>query len=284
MKRKWVWALAIVPVVTAFIFAWRLADKRPRLVARGFKTAEVMIAPDGKKIVAFGGWSAHGQIVRLGDGSRTPLSSGEPSFFSPDGSQLYQLNFEMENGGKGVHCTLVLCDADSGRKRARHQFESGVVLYGASWQGGEIVAESARQTWHLDARTLRIISTRKRAFKLSPRNATLCPDGETFWFRDGENRIGMPMIVKFVDLRTGQELWQAEPVMKRGTPLGFSGDGRTVLLSDNREPMEIIARHTRTGAEKWRMRGPQSFVLALAPDQSAIYEARTNGEIWKWPR
>lgn len=284
MKRKWLWLLAGVPLVVGLVLARRLADKRPRLVARGLKVSEMAISPDGKRIVVQGNWSAKSRIIRLDDGSQVSIpSSSSAFFFSPDGTKLYQLNFEFEHQGESFHQTLVLYDADSGRVEGRFQFERGLNLYGALWRDGEVVAESPRQTWHFEAHGLRLSGTQKR--QPARRNATLCPDGKTLYWRSEEERMSTtPMTLYFADLGSGKILWQGKLALVGGMPLGFSVDGRTVLFSDGKRKGEVIARDTRTGAEQWRLRGPQSSVLALAPDQSAVYEARGNGELWKWRR
>lgn len=284
MKRKWMLALATLPLIILLVFAWRLADKRPQLVARDLKVAELWISPDGKSIVTHGDWSPKSHIIRLDGGSQVSIpTSNSEFFFSPDGTKLYQLNFEFEPQGEKFHQTLVLYDAASGRREGRFQFARSVLLYGALWRDGEVVVESDRQTWHFEARSLRLLGTQKRN-KLAQRIATLCPDGETIYWPIGQGKWNTsPYIWTFADLRTGRILWSDGPKPVDVTPVGFSGDGRIVLWSGGKSNGEVVARDTRTGVEKWRLRGPQSSVIALSPDASAVYEAR-DGKLWKWPR
>ena len=288
MKRKRVWVLAALLLCVVFACAKWLANKRPLLVGSGLDISEMTVSPDGERIVVPDKWGMKSQIIRLVDSSRIsiPISTSASYFFSPDGTKLYQRNFylDFDEQGESFHHTLVLYDAASGRVEGRFQFKRGVNLYGAAWRDGEVVAESARQTWHLAPSTLQLTSTQPRQ---SPHHsASLCPDGQTLYWRgdwlNGQARMGVNADTwSFADLNSGEILWN-DP--QRLGPLGFSTDGRTVLFFDSRGESKIIARDTRTGAEKWRLRGPQSPIIALSPDQSAIYEARSNGELWEWPR
>ena len=277
------WGLAVVPLIAVLVFSWRLTNKRPHLVARGLSIAELTIAPDEKSIVVSeNGWSQKSQIIRLDSGSRTSIpTSVSELFFSPDAKNLYQLNFEFERQNEKFHQTLVFYDAVSGRRKGRFQFDRGVLLYGATWRDGEIVVESDRQSWHFEAQSLRLIGTRTRN-RLARRNATLCPDGETIYWSIGQGKWDTrPYIWTFADLRTGKILWSDGPKPADVAPVGFSPDGRVVLWPSGKS--EIVARDTRTGVEKWRLRGPRSSVVALSPDANAVYEAR-DGKLWKWPR
>ena len=285
MKRKWMWMLAVVSLFAGFVVAKRLADKRPRLVVRDVDASQLIFASDGTKMVARGNASAWSHIVDLSDGSQfsVPGDVNSRNFFAPDGAKLYQLNTEWENpnGGK-FHDVLVVRDAHTGRTEGEFRFASGANLYGAWWHNNEIIVESPRQTWHFRARDLRLVGTQKQ--RRTQAYAILCPDGRTlYWLQTTDAMGATPDVWKFADLNSGKILWSDS---KFGSSMReFSVDGHTSLWSDNaEEQIEVVARDTRTGAEKWRLRGPQSSVVALSPDQSAVYEARPNGELWKWPR
>ena len=286
MNRKWMGALAALLVVGAFVFAKSLADKRPRLVARDVDASDLVISPEGKRLVANANGANSSHVIDLENGLQFSISnvSYPRSSFSPDGKKIYQLNTEWENpNSQKIYDVLVLWDAYSGRKEGQFRFASGDNIYGAWWSGNEIIVESAQRTWHFEARTLRLKTVQKQYRKAT--YAVLCPDGQTFyWNGEAEAKGEKPGFTEFADLRTGKMLWiWSQPDCD--TLLGFSVDGGTVFgMSGLENQHEIVARETRTGKEKWRFRGPQYTVMALAPDESAIYEARPNGELWKWPR
>lgn len=222
----------------------------------------------------------------MGDGSQISIPSGSSSFFfSPDGTKLYQLNLEFEHQSGSFHQALVLYDADSGRREGQFQFESGIIIYSATWREGEIIAQSSFQSWRLNSRNLRLLATQNQNSKLVLPSIDLCPDGETLYWRIDKDNIGSkPHTWNFADRHTEKILWSDGPKFNGGAPSGFSVDGHIVLSAGGTPKGEVSARDVRTGKERWRLRGPQSSVLALAPGEGAVYEARPNGELWKWPR
>ena len=275
MKRKWIWGLAVVPLIAGFVFAKRLADKRPRLVARNVNTSTLTISPDGTKAVINGN-----HVVNLEDGSQITISGdvSSRSSFSPDGKKIFQFNSERDNPqSESYHEVLALVDSNSGQRQGRFSFADIPNVYGVWWRGDEIIAESPSQTLVFETRDLRLIRTQQRIRKRW--HGFLCPDGQTIYALSA----GLsPENFEFADLDTGKILWKrAQP--SGGHPLTFSMDGQIVLWPDPQKG-GVTALNTRTGVEKWRTRGPQSSVVALSPDESAIYEARPNGELWEWPR
>ena len=284
MKRKWIWSLAALPLIIFWVVAKPLADKRPQLVARDVDATGLVISPDQSKALARGIAATH--IVNLKDGSQISIPGNDNSrnFFSPDGKEIYQLSTEREKQHPDKYRdSLVVRDADSGRAQGQFQFANNANLYGVWWHGNEIIAESPRQTWHFDANTLRLLNAQPQHRTLQNRalqSVTLCPDGKT---GAKIEEFGTDFY-KFFDLDSGKMLWKLSN--EEAMPSQFPPDGAVVLTQKilTRNIGDFIARDLRTGAEKWRLRGPQSSVLALAPDESAIYEARENGELWKWPR
>ena len=276
MKRKWIWGLAAVPVIIGFAFAQRLADKRPRLVARGVATSTLTVSPDGKKVLVNGN-----RIVNLGDGSQIIISGdvSSRSYFSPNGKKILQFNSERDTPqSEQSHNVLVLVNSNSGQRQGSFSFADILNVHGVWWNGDEIIAESPDQTLVFETRSLRLVH--KQTQRRKNWYGFLCPDGHTiYWPSAGV----APEILEFADLNTGKILWSRTQVSS-GNPLAFSPDGKTVLWPDDTRKGGVVALNTRTGKEKWRMHGPQSSVLALSPDESAIYEARPNGELWKWPR
>ncbi len=285
MKRKWMWAVATLPLVVGFVVAKRLVDKRPRVVARDVDASALIISRDEKRAVTRGNAAEWSHVIDLDDGSQfsIPGDINSHNFFSPDGKKIYQLNTEWEHQGSAkFHDVFVVRDSASGHTEGQYRFASGADLYGIWWDGDEIIAESPRQTWHFKARSLRLVSTQKQ--HRAQKYAILCPDGQTiYWDHQTDSMGAAPNVWEFADLHTGKIQW-SESRFGSGVPLEFSSDGRIVLWSGGVQQSEIIARDTRNGTEQWRLRGPQSDVIALSPDQSAIYEARPNGELWKWPR
>ena len=309
MKRNWMWLLAVVPLFAGFVFVTfmvdersqttgerlQVADKRsplilkhPKLVTRGLDFSDLVISPTGEKAVVRGNFGSDGdwsRIVNLNDGSKisAPGSVLARNIFSPDGKRICQLDVEMEKPTSDeFNDVLVLSDASTGKTEKKFHFAPGANLYGFWWQGGEITVESPRQTWRFEARELRLVSTQTRRRK---HNANLCPDGKTLYWERTTDKTGVaPVTWSFADVNTEKILWSDTPITEAGGPTGFSVDGRVVLWKDVQAPNDIIARDIRTGAEKWRFRGPKSSVVALAPDNSALYEVRENGELWKWPR
>ena len=278
MKRKWIWGLAIVPLIIGFIVAKSLADKRPRLVARGVnaKNLSMSISPDGKWL-----YTAGRTIEVAGNASfQFPLSETDfdgPTFFCENGTRLCQFSYEIPPCGFGVSCHSVLSlrSARSGKVISRFDFpdsDSTINVYGASLQGNEIVVESQQKTWRFQVKNLRFLSLQKRQRTLPA--AGLCPDGKTLY-----RGVIATKTLEFRDLHTEKLLWTIPQEISRSPQ--FSFDGALFLM---RKKGEIIAYDTRTGKENWRFHGPQSSAIALSPDQSAIYEARPNGELWKWPR
>ena len=187
----------------------------------------------------------------------------------------------MHDSQDAFYNILLVRDANSGRIEGKFRFPRNAELYGVWWHEEEIIAESPYQTWHFEPRTLHLVSTQRqhRTQTWSWRKQAycdLCPDGQTLHCMRLYTR-------EYIDLRTGKTLWKESNDSRKGgeNTVGYSANGRTVLMHKDKD---VIARDTRTGKEQWRLRGLQSSVIALAPDQSAIYEARQNGELWKWPR
>ena len=287
MKRKGILVVAVLPLVIGLFVAKRLADKRPNVVTHGvgFKSAKFLaISPNGERMFVWPyvapsdpNHDSSAQIVSLCDGSRVdvPVDSLDSdwfgAFFSSDSQRIYQLSFHNDMiGDKGVD--LVRISARDGRKKKEFLFAEVNEFYGFYARGNEVIAESPHRTWHLNANHLQILTLQTRNRSPDLDYGLLCPDGKTVmkpnYYPD-----------EFRDLETGKLLWRLPEEIPQNPK--FSPDGRTLLTQKNGE---VIARDTRTGIEKWRLRGPQSSVLALAPDESAIYEARENGELWKWPR
>ena len=177
--------MAVVPLIVGFVLAWRLAEKRPRLVARGFNVVDLVISPDGKRAVGQSNGATLNHVVDLDDGFQSSIAGNySRNSFSPDGKKIYQLNTEWENPkSREIYDVLVLCDADSGRTKNQFRFASGANLYGVWWHSNELIAESPRQSWYFDARTLRLIRTEKQ--RRTQTYAFLCPDGQTLYW-DGE--------------------------------------------------------------------------------------------------
>ena len=296
MKRKRIWVLAVVPLIVGFVFAKQLADKRPQLVARDvFADAGLIFSGDEQRFAAVRDESAYqrisAQIVGNFGAERIEVltDSIDPFlFFSPDGKWIYQLDLDSYYGSTNdmgmdyrnprpdEKIGLVGRNGLDNQSRATIRFTfpgPQKDFYGAYLFDHEIVVESREKTWYLDANNLRILNTQVQ--KRSLTSVHLCPDGKTLYRRV----YGHTDFWEFLDLPTEKTLWKL-PDDNSGFPK-ISGDGR---LSLRIEQGEVVARDTRTGVEKWRLRGPQSGVIALAPDQSAIYEARPNGELWKWPR
>ena len=279
MKRTWMWGLAALPVVVGLVFAQALADKRPRLVARGVVTSFLKFSPDGRLLFAHSPAQTFGVTIALKDGSRTQIPGDynpETAFFSSDSRRIYEIFSlsEVNMEGIDVYYRIVGHDARDGKSATKFAFPSTGLLEDAYVRGDQIVVESSAKIWYLNARDMKVTGAQSRKQHLSSVHL-LCPDGQTVCRR---NQVPTD-VWEFVDLPTGKLLWKL-PLDDTGYPI-FSSDGRLTLRKSGDQ---VIARDTRTGAEKWRLRGPQSSVIALAPDQSALYEARENGELWKWPR
>ena len=302
MKRKTMVLLAVTPLIFGLIVAKRLADKRPRLVARlttqlpspkgstrWTHAIALFVSPDGRHLFARDGYG-FGQHIDLSAGSPiafplvvpiTDISYGV--WFSPDNQSIYMVSGYKPKGTGGQesawHRSIVARDARSGKLKRQFVLPlriqlNGNPFYGLRVSGDQTVVESRGKTWRLDANMLQLIGTQARQRPLTW--VQLCPDGQTgYRFLAVAQSSGM----EFFDLQSGRSLWKTARLARYPAP--FSADGRLVLTQENGV---IFARETRTGKEQWRFQGPQSDVLALAPDQSAIYEARTNGQLWKWPR
>ncbi len=288
MKRKWMWALAALPLVLGLVVAKRLADKRPRLIARGLDISGVTISPDGKRIIVRGDKGVKSQVIHLDNGPQfsIPGDANSHFFFSPDATKIYQLNTEWEKPETKQHVAvfhkeLEVRDAYSGRLKGQFRFANDANLYGVTWQSDELIAESPRQTWHFDLGTLRVRNIQKQ--NRTQAHADLCPDGRTLYWLTSGKMHALSNAWEVADLNTGK-------ILRNGAKFGetiiqFSADGHTALwFRYDGKGYEVVARDTRTGIEKWRLRGPQSPAIALSPDESALYEARPNGELWKWPR
>ena len=300
MKRKWMLSLAALPLIVGLVVAKSLADENSRLVARDiFADAKLIFSADEKRVLAVRDESAYGrisaQIVELPGESRVEVLTDSIDaflFFSPNGQWVYQLDLDSYYGSTDdlgmdyrrptpdEKIGIVGRDALHDQSKATIRFTfpgSDKDFYGAYLHGREIIVESRQRTWHLDANDLQILSSQPRKRKLT--YVRLCPDGETLCHRVYRKVDNGTDFWEFLDLKTGKPLWKM-PDDNTGFPQ-LSSDGQLLLKNKNGE---VIARDTRTGAEKWRFRGPQSSVVALSPDQSAVYEARENGELWKWPR
>ena len=285
MKRKWIWGLAALPLVVGLFVAKRLADKRPRLVARNIDGTNLLVATDGEWLFAKynDSTSTTGRVIGF-DGKLLEFARPSDSRLCVLASiaALYRINVDRESRKKS-EATLEELSFYTGESnfgatenpdKERFIFPGrDEDLYGVCVRGREIIVESRLNTWHLDAKNLHIISVQKRNRSLS--HATLCPDGKTL-FHDLDSAKG---IYEFADIETAKPLWKRQ--LGALYNLRFSLDGRLLITSKNGL---VIARDVRSGTEKWRLLGPQSPYVALSPDQSAIYETRANGELWKWPR
>ena len=285
MKRKWLWALVALPLIVGFVFAKRLADKRPQLMARGIDGSNMLISSDGEWLFA---------PLEISDFVTGRLFGfdGQPLKFAPSHDSrpgvltsiaaLHRINVDGKSRQKSeatleevsFYAGEVKLGATKKPDKKRFIFPGrDEDLYGVCVRDGEIIVESRLDTWHLNAKNLHVLREQKRQRALS--HATLCPDGKTLFY-DLDSEKG---IYQFSDIETAKPLWKRQFGARYN--LRFSLDGRLLVTSENGV---VIARDTRTGVEKWRLRGPQSPYIALAPDESAIYEARKNGELWKWPR
>ena len=90
MKRKWMWALAAFAVVAGFVFAKRLADKRPRLVMRGVNASALVVSPGEKRVLSRGSSFVATHVFSLKDGSYIymPGDINSRQIFSPDGKKI----------------------------------------------------------------------------------------------------------------------------------------------------------------------------------------------------
>lgn len=283
MKRKWIWGLAALPLIVGLVFAKALADKRPQLVLRGKNITALTISPDGKKALARDRNLESSWLIKLEEGQPYLIEGSADSVncFSPDGKKIYQLVTKLFSDNPSVfHRALVVTDVYMNRKEGEFGFAPDATPYGVWWHDSEITVESASLTWRFEASSLKLKSTQKH--NRPQRSATLCPDGQTiYWPVVSQTRNPKLSAWNFADLQSGKVLWSRP---KNQTLAGFSVDGRTVLWSNGDANVGVMAHDTRTGREKWRLRGPQSDVLALSPDEKFVYEARQNGELWKWPR
>lgn len=277
MKRKWIWVLAIAPLIVGFVFARRLANKRPQLLGRHMAAWHLLPSSDGEWLFVQYRDSDidNGRIVGM-NGDLKPSDSS--LYVLPSLAMIQRVRTVKNSEGllEGVSFDPTDFDSNAPENRDKKRFMflgARDDLYGACVRSEEIVVESRQQTWHLDSRNLHILATQKR--KRSLTNVLLCPDGKTLIDDiDGEKGI-----YQFIDLETEKPLWKRR--LGAYYNLNFSFDGRLLVVLENGV---VIARDTRTGVEKWRLRGPKSWVLAVSPDESTVYEARENGELWKWPR
>ena len=300
MKRKWIWALAVVPLIAGLVLAKRLADKRPRLVAhlktsvpvgggtsRAIHATNLFISPDGSRLFVryLGEGFGDGVALTTGSVSRMPDPDIQHDvLFSADGRHFYHLDScRFDVSAKQDHrCqALSLFDARSGvlqkqfviPKTAHVAYKN---FYGTALAQGQLVLEGRGHTWRLDPNDLRVVGVYPNQHTL--RMGHFCSDGKTLSLLQ-INRANNALTAQFFDLQSEKLLWQMP--LEENWKFATSSDGRIALSLEHRV---VISRDLRTGAEKWRLPGPQSHVLAVAPDQSAIYEARANGELWKWPR
>ncbi len=301
MKRKWIWALAVLPLVAGLIVAGRLADNRPRLVAhltssvsgisvfpsRAIHATDLFISPDGKRIFVRYIGEDFGEIVDLTTGSVSQMPDTDNVdfqynvLFSADSRYFYQVSFcsPTPSGERSQDCQALLSrDARSGVINQQFVISNYVVedFYGIALDRKKILLRSRAKAWLLNFMTLQVVgSDRKRGtFK----NVRLCTDNKTIYSFQLDQKYGITT-VQFFDLQSEKLLWQMP--LEGELRFTMSSDGLIVLSMENGV---VIARDLRTGQVKWRFSGPRNHVLAVSPDQSAIYEARENGELWKWPR
>ncbi len=288
MKRELIWALAIVPLIFSPAMAEPLVDKSPRLVARNFEVVELIFSTDGKWLFGDNGFMV-GQTLALTGGARARIfSDSQDNFigFSPDDKWIFQLGLDSYEGfiddegydfrnptPDGIIGIVGRSTREGSKETIRFTFTGARAdFYGAYLRDDEIIVESREMTYHLDAHNLRVLRTEPQTRTL--RNVIwLLGDGKTVLVSGG--RLGL----KFVDLPTEKTLW-TQPY-GAGSGFRFTLDGRLILRM---ESGVIVAREARTAKEVWRFRGPASRYFWLSPDQTAIYEARPNGELWKWPR
>ena len=311
MKRKWILAVAVLPLVIGLIVAERLSDKHPRVVVakpladkrprvvvhlttsvpvgggtKRIYATELFMSPDGKKLFVRYNSERFGQIIALDTGSVTQLpdSNGNYNvFFSTDSRNLYQMEgYSPAPSAKEISGreAFSLRDARTGALKSRFvDFKpTGLILtgegalYGAALHQKRIVLGLGERTIFLDPGNLQILGTNrnKGVFK---NDGWLCAGGEIFYSHSATQAVD------FFDLQTKKLLWQLP--LNADWKFAISSDGHLVVTP---ERGFVVARDLRTGQEKWRFRGPRSQVLTVTPDQSAIYEARESGELWKWPR
>lgn len=247
-------------------------------MARDIAATDLTISADGTQLFARDNSQHFGQVLNLQHGSRANVRASDFNFtpiFSADKTRIYQLqvNVNMNNGKPwDIPPALLAHDINSGKIKAIFDFSSEEDhFYGAFLQGDIVTVESKNKTWHLDSRNLQIISVEKQNRPVT--YAILCPDSRTLY----DVVTGDDARWEFTDLESGKLLWQK----RTGALAGFSVNGQDCLWQ---EDGEVIVCDTRTGAEKWRLRGPQSAVLALSPDENAVFEARSDGKLWRWPR
>ena len=96
MKRKWVWGLAALPLVIGLVVAKPLADKRPKLVARGFEASALKFSPNGKLLFAQFAAERFGKGIVLSDKSRfkTPEFNNLATAFFFTKWSAYLRNFQ----------------------------------------------------------------------------------------------------------------------------------------------------------------------------------------------
>ena len=292
------WLLAALPMVVSLFFAESFVGKRPHIVAHlttsvpeggGTKriyATDLVMSPDGKKLFVRYNNARMGQIIALDTGSVTPLpdSNGNYSvFFSTDSRNLYQMEdyssapSVKETFGREV---FSLRDARTGALKSRFiDFKSidliltgEGMIYGSALHQNRVVLGLGERTVFLDPNSMQVLGTsrNKGVFK---NDGWLCAGGEIFYSPSATQAVD------FFDLKTKKLLWQLP--LNTDWKFAISSDGRLVVTP---ERGFVVARDLRTGQEQWRFRGPRSQVLTVAPDQSVIYEARENGELWKWPR
>lgn len=287
MKRKWIWALTALLLSVGFVLVKRVADKRPRVMARDVETPTLVVSPiaderailvardveasllevspDGQLLFAHSEAQQSATVIGLKEDLRVviPVDYNPVSaFFSADSRRIYEIYNQPDVNADGidVHFRISGHDARTGKSAREFVFPLSENIYGAYARGTEILVESKQKTWRLDERTLRVLGTRPQ--KRTTFDETLIPDGKTLFTLDAQHNT-----FKFKDLITHKLLWQIRDNEWNSV---FSPDGRTVLTQKNNE---IVARDTRTGDEQWRLRGPQSSVVALSPDEKTLYRS-----------
>lgn len=187
MKRKWIWVVAAAPLVVGLVFAKRLADKRPRLVALDVDTSALVISPvadnpailmardiyasllevspDGQLLFAHSEAQQSATIIVLKNDSRSVIPADYnpvSAFFSADSRLIYEIYNQPDVNADGidVHFRISGHNARSGKSAREFVFPLSENIYGAYARGTEIIVESQQKTWRFDERTLHVLGTR----------------------------------------------------------------------------------------------------------------------------